>query len=209
MLQRVALLLLAACGPKPAPTSTPGAEAQVPAPAYAALFQQGASWRYVAVVSTEGTHPETMEEVSSSTEEEVTCTVDEVVPFQGGVASAISCTPGASHDPIAGAWAAVDSGLYRISALPVGAPPELRPHDWVIPASPVAKREDFADPAQPTAVGTVEIALHGEDWCSEQTFTGAHFYAYRVCFGPDGTITSASHDSDGATTQSTSFTLVP
>jgi hypothetical protein len=177
--RKLALLALAGCGVHP--SVAPVSNVAAPSRPYAALFEQGRSWRY-AVAPT------------GAAALEVTCRVVAVGHFPGGASSRIDCD-GDTLDVLVGAiWIETDRGLYYGSEpLPDGAAPELDELDLMLPTMPRAgtRNREFEDGGDETT-----IRQDGDRWCVDSSIYGIGGGGGESwCFDRDGIASGSSRDS--------------
>jgi hypothetical protein len=209
----IVVVAAAACGakaPKPI-ASAKASEPVVPAAHYAALFAQGASWRYAVTTTGEMYDPDEPKAdhdgmVRDKSTADARCRVAEVRTWTDGVMSRVECDGFGDRDPITGAWAADADGLYKLEDLPAaGAAPELTEEALVIAAAPVEGRRGDADG---TEFGqSTEVSPQPGGWCVTHSAWGGDESYTTLCFAKAG-VTSGASGWSGGSTHDTTFDLL-
>jgi hypothetical protein len=209
------LFVLAACGGKPSSTITPtdkvpdhtsGGGPAYAGPAYAGLFAQGATWS-VEVTTTHGSEGGDQTAFKPVT---VTCEVGHYTEAKGITSIEITCGDGwpraVGGDPLTGAWAMSDKGVWRIAAFPGnGVAPALDDHDPLIAAPPVAGviRDMPTD-----GPSSITLEQKGDAWCHSMMINSITDQSWAaMCVDPDGP-TEGKWGSDNGIYQGAEFTRV-
>jgi hypothetical protein len=198
-------LLAAACGPKGGTTTTDtttttgdtgGAPAAFPAYKDLRLFQQGAQWTFSAErtdshFDSEDPAADANGMVVAKSNALVLCQVTLVEPFAQGVLSMIECDgelAAGITDPLAGAWAATDAGLWRIpiDMLAGGEVPELDPEWLFLPTAPAADhKETVLDPEVDHRM-VRDVKQDGDAWCVEESWAAGDGAWRTLCIDAAG-----------------------
>lgn len=183
------------------PTTLP-----VPAPHYAALFKAGAIWTYdLKSTATGGDGPDDKTETTGT----ATCKVASVGAFEGGVTSTITCDPPtveSGGDPLAGAWAADATGLYKLEGDAATATPDLTKARLVIAAAPVEGTKNKETGQDPVESESWTITHAGDTWCASYTMAAGDEAFEKLCFAAAGVV-SGSGGWAGGSVHETVFTL--
>jgi hypothetical protein len=218
------LILVSACGGKPAPATAPvdnGGGDPPTAPPYMALFQDGKSWNFTteqldAYWDDTDPNADANGMVRNTSQGRSTCVVDGVVEYEGGTASVIRCDGdlgenSMGREPISGLWVADQTGLHHTYGedLPTrDAPPNVEDMVLILERAPKAKQEvghdDEEDPERETSWTT--IRQDGDAWCWESSFAWGDESWDTLCIGPDG-FESGSFGWAGGSEHEITFTL--
>jgi hypothetical protein len=203
-------VLLAACGPKAAPSGPKGFE---PDPSYAALFHKGQTWTFTVDTADDelDDSSDTGEFKNVKDKFDADCTVTDVAAFDGGVASTIDCPDlagrGGSADPLTGLWIADATGAYHPSdgALPAaGAKPTYTADDLRFASPPAARHSEEHDPQfgdDPTS--EIDVSQQGGAWCwSWQVTAGDEGWA-TLCVAADGPVNGSFGWAGGSSHEAT------
>ncbi len=206
------VVAMTACGAKgkgPATgtmNSGPTTTTPVPAPHYAALFKEGATWSYdLKSTATGGENPDDKTETTGA----ATCKVASVGTFAGGVTSTITCdTPlvESGADPLAGAWAADASGLYKLEGDAATEPPDLTKARLVIAAAPVEGTKNKETGQDPVESESWTVTKAGDTWCANYVMAAGDEAFEMLCFGAAGVV-KGSGGWAGGSVHETFFTL--
>jgi hypothetical protein len=179
----------------------PASAAARPAPLYADLFREGASWSYDSRIYVDGPPDGDPQKpyVTSDTHHTITCTVDHARRFRGGLVSEVSCDepddpPGGAH-LIVGRWVSTARGLYRVGG------------DWTARGNLSVTSADLIIAAHPRAgvrhpdgdeLVTLTIRKDHGAWCVDYVTKHGDDGDWTYCFA-DGTLSSGSFVWGGVT----------
>jgi hypothetical protein len=195
------LPIAAACGGKPAATTTPanqGGESRPPA-----LFDAGRSWTFDVKIhdsfwDDQDPDADANGNVNHDTTAEATCTVTGVEEVEGGKVSHIACVTAGDADvsgmPLAGDWFVGQDGLYK------GAGDDKQ---MFLSASPVEASDD-----QEMEEGSLheELTHKGDAWCRTSSQAMGDEAWESLCLGPDGP-TEGTWGWAGGSVHENTFTL--
>jgi hypothetical protein len=218
MIRRLLLVpLVTACAgahaPPPAPVgnTTPPAPTRYPAPLYARLFEQGATFRYQ--VATRSSYYDDQDPradpygmVHDHGEHVMTCTVRQVEKLSAAVASVLECDPDVGvpvggGDP-SGTYLATERGLWRMESLEQARTTTPFVDDVIVPWPPIERHSD-----EDTVVIDF-IPGAGESWCWSIAYSEGDDGGVSLCFA-GGAITSGSALWAGGSSRDASYHLVP
>lgn len=145
-------------------TATGEPPAGVPAAAYASLFDPKASFRI------EGTLVHTHNDgkpVRTSSRFRTQCRTSALVRLRWGLHATIACDDlpqAGSTNLVAGEWFATAHGLYHLSEIPSRGP-VLDAESLILPATPVARREEKKDPGMEGFFSSLSVHEEKGAWC--------------------------------------------
>jgi hypothetical protein len=186
-----------------APPAAPHARF-TPAPHYASLFREGASWQYAWKSSADRFDPGNPrarhDYVQESHAGKRRCKVARVVLYDDAVGSEVECdtplAPAGGDDPVVGGWVANAQGLFRLQALPENGMPDLSHAELVIASSPKAERQR---PCEGRSDGfEFEVKRNGDAWCATHMACEGDDYYVTRCFTPQGIVRGGSAQGGGS-----------
>lgn len=219
MTTRVALILVvAACGGGAAPPAAPAhtaatpPEVTLPAPAYAGLFVDGASYRYRVEWSTERDDVVAVADPTGKLvragEVEITCTVGAVGEQGNSLRSTVTCDVediepirAATASP-AGPYVAAEQGLWH-----TWEPYELAAEEMILPAQPAPSSWKHEDPEGSYHLA-VDITRRADGaWCWHGRLEGPDVHDATRCFA-DGLLVDGGVRATGSLTYDVRYTLI-
>src|SRR5262249_52641808 len=140
---------------------------------------------------------------------ETRCAVAETRTWPGGVMSRVECDAALGEsDPLSGAWAADERGLWRLDDLPA---PEAAPTlagEPVIAAAPREGKHETHGTGDEEGFGeATEVTAAAGGWCVTRSSWGGDESYTTLCFAPRGV--SGGSGWSGGSSHDTTFELVP
>lgn len=179
----------------------------VPAPHYAALFKDGATWTYATTSTAQGGgDPDDTDK--HETKDTVTCKVASTGKIDGGVSSTITCDKPlieSGGDPLAGRWVATADGLYKFET-ELTTPIDFTKGRLVIAAAPTEGHKEKESGQDPVESESWQVTRSGDTWCAAYTMAAGDESFETLCFAAAGVV-KGSGGWAGGSVHETSFVL--